>query len=281
MRQSTLWIVAVLAVTIAGCSSSPSASFVSTKPISSTPPVVAQSTSSHTAVQSDRQITAHTRTGLFKVDSILLGSTPVARIDGQIVRVGDFVAGDKYQVVAITAQSVTIESDIHTQVVIDINGGVKVYANKTIPKNEPPISIGTPSSLEELTKQKSKAVQGMIQPYYDGLAALEQYRATADCANDTRDVVIKNILLLRVAFSLIHEAQVYETSRILQQYHTDLAFAFAEEALKRKCFDDADMMYRSMIKFYVGSSYGGVRDRARIGIDDVRTARATAQVPSE
>lgn len=55
--------------------------------------------------------------------------------------------------------------------------------------------------------------------------------------------------------------------------HTELAFAFADEALSRNCLDSADRVYRDHSTFHVGATYSGIRDRAKLGIEDVRSRR--------
>jgi hypothetical protein len=47
----------------------------------------------------------------------------------------------------------------------------------------------------------------------------------------------------------------------------------ADLALKSKCFDIADENYRYVVKNYSSDLFSGLRQRAQIGIDDVRSAR--------
>ncbi|MER2520222.1 MAG: hypothetical protein ABTQ34_05985 [Bdellovibrionales bacterium] len=47
-------------------------------------------------------------------------------------------------------------------------------------------------------------------------------------------------------------------------------FELADLAKERRCYKDADKLYRHVIERYVGVYYSGFRDRARIGIDDIR-----------
>ena len=49
--------------------------------------------------------------------------------------------------------------------------------------------------------------------------------------------------------------------------------AVADKALKKGCFDIADKQYRQVMSIYSGSSYSALRDRAKIGIEDIRDAR--------
>jgi hypothetical protein len=59
--------------------------------------------------------------------------------------------------------------------------------------------------------------------------------------------------------------------------HTSLAFGLADAALESGCLDVADQAYRRIITYYTGSAYAGLRDRAKLGIDDVRAARTAGQ----
>ncbi|MET4217839.1 hypothetical protein ABIB00_003051 [Bradyrhizobium sp. LB14.3] len=49
--------------------------------------------------------------------------------------------------------------------------------------------------------------------------------------------------------------------------------AIADLALKRRCLDIADQEYRQVLTVYAGVRYVALRDRAKVGIEDVRDAR--------
>jgi hypothetical protein len=51
----------------------------------------------------------------------------------------------------------------------------------------------------------------------------------------------------------------------------------ADAYLQHKCLDEADKTYRSVLISYIGSNYVAARQRAQVGIDDVRAARRPAQ----
>jgi hypothetical protein len=55
----------------------------------------------------------------------------------------------------------------------------------------------------------------------------------------------------------------------------DLADAY----LHANCLDRADGIYRAVMEVYTGMSYASYRDRARIGIDDVRQKRSETRSP--
>ena len=66
-----------------------------------------------------------------------------------------------------------------------------------------------------------------------------------------------------------------DAERDARERHTTLAFAFADAALRKGAYDLADRVYRRLVEFYVGNAYSGIRERARIGIDDVRALRSS------
>lgn len=51
-------------------------------------------------------------------------------------------------------------------------------------------------------------------------------------------------------------------------------FYAADTALQYKCFNIADGYYRDIVATFVGSSYAALRQRASIGIEDVRRGRS-------
>ena len=56
-------------------------------------------------------------------------------------------------------------------------------------------------------------------------------------------------------------------------YAAQTNFKIADLALKQGCLDIADERYRHVVTRYTGTAYAAFRDRARIGIDDVRDRR--------
>lgn len=58
------------------------------------------------------------------------------------------------------------------------------------------------------------------------------------------------------------------------RFTASMNFEIADSALKNGCLDFADKAYREIIVIYIGTAYAAYRDRARIGIDDIRAARA-------
>jgi hypothetical protein len=89
-----------------------------------------------------------------------------------------------------------------------------------------------------------------------------------------------NLELGRKEFSLYQ--QIRDTSYLVKskahmndalaqlQKNLDERFELADAALSAGCFGLADDGYRDVIKTHVGSDYQAARDRAKVGIDDVR-----------
>jgi hypothetical protein len=61
---------------------------------------------------------------------------------------------------------------------------------------------------------------------------------------------------------------------------TETQFQLAGALLRRGCLDDADTIYRGMQAAYAAPWFNAVRQRAVIGVDDVRVARATISRPA-
>jgi len=69
-----------------------------------------------------------------------------------------------------------------------------------------------------------------------------------------------------------------QTHNVAEQYgmwHSDLTLRLAD-AMVAHCPELADQVYRRVLQMYSGPSFNAVRDRARVGIDDVRWARENA-----
>lgn len=119
-----------------------------------------------------------------------------------------------------------------------------------------------------------EAARNRARPYQEGLAALDRYRETGEC--EAAGPVLAKITELEEDardWTSLSSVGLRRYAAEARERHAALAFAFAEEALNRGCLDDADRVYRRLIEFYVGAGYSGIRDRARVGVEDVRSAR--------
>ena len=109
--------------------------------------------------------------------------------------------------------------------------------------------------------------------YRQASAALTSYKNAPTGDGPERDLVLAKIEELRVLTLRFSEPRFYRFSQDMRAKHTSTSFDFAEAAIEKGQLDDADQVYRGLIAFYSGASYSGIRDRARLGIDDVRAAR--------
>jgi hypothetical protein len=133
-------------------------------------------------------------------------------------------------------------------------------------------ALGAPSVVGRPTPQQAQ--QNLARPYTEGLKFLEDYRASAGCANSEAQAVRAMVAQLEDQVRMFSVSPVSNYESVARQRHTSLAFDFAEAALKKGCLDEADGMYRHLFEFYVGAAWSGIRDRAKLGIEDVRARRA-------
>ena len=119
-----------------------------------------------------------------------------------------------------------------------------------------------------------EAAANRLKPYKDGLEALQTYQANGECATAAAAKIEAMIDKLKAQTTTFHRLSTLASyEREARERHTALAFSYADAALHKNCLDQADRVYRDLIHFYVGGAYGGIRDRARVGIDDVRARR--------
>lgn len=136
---------------------------------------------------------------------------------------------------------------------------------------------GTPTTAPGGGPTPEQAAQNRARPYVEGMAALERYQASTEPENEDSRTVQAKISELEedtANFNRVGLPSLGHLEREARDRHTSLAFAFAEEALRKGALDAADRVYRRLVEFYVGNAYSGIRERARIGIDDVRARRA-------
>lgn len=139
--------------------------------------------------------------------------------------------------------------------------------------NVPPALQASAPKQADVTNEE--AARNRARPYLDGVAALELFRASTDCENLHSHDVLDRIAKLREDVSLFHSVRSFpQYEQEARDRHTELSFAFADEALRHGCLDTADAVYRDVFTFYVGATYAGIRDRAKLGIEDVRARRS-------
>ena len=128
-----------------------------------------------------------------------------------------------------------------------------------------------PHQIEKSEKRiLNSFVEQLKQRYKSGLEALEKYKTDGS----DKKVLLSIIKQLGDGIEGSRKANLGQSlPELNERYHTDLSFQFAEVALKRGDFGDADQIYRGLIKFYVGLAYAGIRDSAKIGVEDVREAK--------
>jgi hypothetical protein len=105
---------------------------------------------------------------------------------------------------------------------------------------------------------------------------------------DIREIVLKPLRVfeserptncnsenLETAYSRALTSARLAPDLVFRQMSADLTLDVADSALTDGCLDFADKAYRNVISTYVGLGFAAHRQRAQIGIDDVRPAKKT------
>ena len=137
-----------------------------------------------------------------------------------------------------------------------------------------PRQVTEPAAQAAGPTPEEAAAMLRLRPYKDGLEALRTYQASGECTTAAAANVEAMIDKLKTQIRWFHRMKsAASLERQARDRHTALAFSYADAALRKNCLDEADRAYRDLVHFYVGGAYGGIRDRARVGIDDVRVRR--------
>lgn len=139
-------------------------------------------------------------------------------------------------------------------------------------------STPKPSTNKYKGVTEEQAAENRDRPYREGMESLEVYMSETECDTKSANTIKRHISNLETQIktwdSLKSIDYIYKRrAEASKNQHRELAFGFADESLKRECLDNADTTYRSLVNFYIGGAYVGIRDRAKIGIDDVRSAK--------
>lgn len=122
------------------------------------------------------------------------------------------------------------------------------------------------------------ARQRYVAAYNAAVAAVERYSKAPEPETDDSRLAEAKIAELENELSALNGlgGSLASVERETRGRHTGLAFALGDAAIAKGSLNLADRVYRRLVEFYVGSAYTGIRDRARLGIDDVRAKRAAA-----
>lgn len=131
--------------------------------------------------------------------------------------------------------------------------------------------LTAPALSQGVTSEQAAANR---QADFDALmASADGMRQSHQCpAASAEDEIRKNLKSMENVVIATDGGYDY-LGREAKSRHIRAAFAVADAALSQKCLDLADSIYRGIIELYSGAVYNGIRDRAMIGIEDVRAAR--------
>lgn len=122
---------------------------------------------------------------------------------------------------------------------------------------------------EELEKKFDAAV-----------VALEKYPSEKACQTISQATVSTTLVLL---YDNLQKSQEFARDNPATSWRVqraegairNLAFGLGDAALKKECLDEAEHQYRNMVTLFSGPGGAGYRDRARIGLDDIREKRSS------
>ena len=110
--------------------------------------------------------------------------------------------------------------------------------------------------------------------YRDGLSAVQIFRVSEDECSGTDLATAKfSLTYLSMRESYFYSLQLWSSHRDIHRMKMGVHFSLADAAKEKNFYDIADNLYRDIITTYTGSSYAGIRDRAKLGIDDIKEAR--------
>lgn len=114
-------------------------------------------------------------------------------------------------------------------------------------------------------QQAKWAVADAQNNYDNGMSAVRQFDQDQSGRCDTPDVTRASMNII----SLAAAPQIQDFIR----YRINLLLSLGDAGLRKKCYDLAEANYKEVINVYVGLAYTGYRDRAKVGLDDIRAAR--------
>ena len=127
-----------------------------------------------------------------------------------------------------------------------------------------------------------------IDGYYNqGRQALDRYKSLQECNGSDAETIEtdleeigKSAQTFRISTHLNNSpgALHYRPYAVgATNRHTSLAFDYADQAIKKGCLDQADQVCRGLLEAYSYPEDASIRDRAKVCIDDVRSARRSTQ----
>jgi hypothetical protein len=152
------------------------------------------------------------------------------------------------------------------------------------------LSMSTAQAQPNITVDQSRLTLNRTRLNIDTKLAIDALRKSCHAPgalmafDHAVDIAIGDVQDLQEAArnSLIHYDDLESVARknrelgqAYGQYVFDVLSIVADYSLQRGCLDVADKYYRSIVNIFTGTSYASYRQRAQIGIDDVRSRRSS------
>lgn len=130
--------------------------------------------------------------------------------------------------------------------------------------------LSSPQCNDEKSKEFEAAALALIQTIDAQLTTAHELNVRAkDLMKSAKEMNSSHNA--KIAVSIADRAVVYvhmveDTWKIVPAIHIE----YADRALKAKCYPQADKAYRFIVEHYTSADHTALRQRAQIGIDDVR-----------
>jgi hypothetical protein len=123
----------------------------------------------------------------------------------------------------------------------------------------------------EMKRQMQETLQGLEAEILKPLHQWEKERPV-NCNSDNLKTPHTSAILVAGEFQRRGHDEL-ATFQMLAGVHLDIA----DSARKRGCLDFADGVYRYVISTFIGAGYAAHRQRAQIGLDDIRAVRTRSK----
>lgn len=124
------------------------------------------------------------------------------------------------------------------------------------------VSAQTPRSVEAYERESRKLLDDIVKTKWWSFADADNLEGKLDELIEFSDT--QDTLHMRMGIDVF----------------ADISFSYADHCLKIGQLDRAESAYRKVIKTLVGQAQAGYRDRAKIGLDDVKAARMSTRPPT-
>lgn len=112
--------------------------------------------------------------------------------------------------------------------------------------------------------------------YANKYSLLSAYISQFDCESAEALSIIKEIDYLQHLHSVYHQRlrfkdqSVLDKQQLVRRQFTELGFDFAQSAMQKKCYEQAQMTYQKLFNFYQNTHFNNFRQQALDGLNKAK-----------